>query len=76
MGKMSIKTKYGVGDDVWFIYDGREKHGTISSIEVKVKSLVTIKYDIKIGSYLVTCDECNVYPSLEVLLKKNKHIKR
>jgi hypothetical protein len=78
MGKMTIKTRFAVGDDVWFVYDNREKHGTIHSIEIKVKSLVTIKYVIKLGfsTYLVACDECNVYPSLENLLKKNKNIKK
>lgn len=77
MGKMTIKTNFAVGDSVWFVYDGKIKHGTISSIDVKVKSIVSIKYDVKLGfsSYLVTCDEHNVYSSMEKLLKKNKHIK-
>ena len=60
MAKTTIKTNFAVGDSVWFIYEGDKiKHGTIRSIEVKVKELISIKYDIKLGfsSYLVTCDE-------------------
>ena len=79
MGKTTIKTNFAVGDSVWFIYEGNKiKHGTIHSIEVKVKTLVSIKYDIKLefSSYLVTCDEDKVYPTMERLLKKNKHIKQ
>lgn len=79
MAKTTIKTNFAVGDSVWFIYEGNKiKHGTIRSIEVKVKELISIKYDIKLGfsSYLVTCDEDKVYPTMEKLLKKNKHIKQ
>lgn len=79
MAKTTIKTNFAVGDSVWFIYEGTKiKHGTIHSIEVKVKTLVSIKYEIKLGfsSYLVTCDEDKVYPTMERLLKKNKHIKQ
>lgn len=78
MGKMTIKTNFAIGDDVWCIYDNKIKHGTIHSIDVKVKNLISVKYDIKLGfsSYLITCDEVNVYSSMEKLLKKNKHIKQ
>lgn len=76
MAKTTIKTNFAVGDNVWFIYDNKIKYGTIHSIEVKVKELVSIKYDIKLtfSSYLVTCDENKVYPTKERLLKKNKHL--
>ena len=71
---MTIKTKYSVGDDVWFNYEGRAKHGIIRIINVKVRDLISIEYEVKVGSssYLITCKEVNLYPTMEKLMKKEK----
>ena len=34
---MTIKTKFNVGDYVWFVYEGRVKHWQVRKIEVIVK---------------------------------------
>jgi hypothetical protein len=69
---MTIKTKYAVGDEVWFNYEGRIKRGTIKYILVKVGDLSSIKYEIQIGGYLLTYNENALYPTQEKLIKKEK----
>lgn len=69
---MTIKTKFGVNDDVWFNYEGRVKHGHIHSISIKVKDVASVEYEVKIGSYLLTYKQESLYPTEEKLIKKEK----
>lgn len=69
---MTIKTKFAVGDEVWFNYEGRAKRGTIKYILVKVGDLASIEYEVRIGGYLLTYKENSLYPTREKLVKKEK----
>lgn len=69
---MTIKTKFKVGEDVWFNYEGKTKHGYIHSINIKVKDIALIQYEVKIGGYLLTYREDSLYPTQEKLIKKER----
>lgn len=68
----SFRTKYAVGDWVWFDYEGRAKQGQIRHIFIEVGDLVSIEYDIKIGSYLIERRQTEVFPTEEKLKKAMK----
>lgn len=74
---MTIKTKYNVGDWVWFVYEGKIKHWEVRRIEVVVRDIPSIRYELKPASatYLYgPYNEDMLYPTQEKLLKKNKHL--
>ena len=74
---MTIKTKFNVGDWVWFVYEGKVKNWEIRRIEVLVKDIPSIRYELRpsTGSYLYgPFNEELLYPTEEKLLKKNKHL--
>lgn len=76
---MTIKTKYNVGDKVWFVYEGRIKHWEVRRIKVVVRDVPSIEYELMpqvSRSYLYgPYSEDMLYPTQEKLLKKNKHLR-
>ena len=68
---MEIKTKHKIGDIVWVNYEGRIKSWVIRGIDIKVRNLVQITYELKPqhSSYLFTYKETDVYKSMEELEK-------
>lgn len=76
---MTIKTKFNVGDYVWFVYEGKVKHWQVRKIEVIVKDAPCVRYELKppMGSFLYgPYDESQLYPTEEKLYKKNKSLVR
>ena len=66
---MSIKTKYNIGDVVWFMFDGKPLNGKVARIsEYTIKITVVFK-DGK--EYLFSRDikGFNLFPTKEELLK-------
>lgn len=66
---MSIKTKYNIGDDVWFMFDGKPLNGKVARIsEYTIKITVVFK-DGK--EYLFSRDikGFKLFPTKEELLK-------
>lgn len=68
---MDIKTKYKIGDSVWVCCDGRIKNWVVRGIDVKVRSLVLITYELKpaFSSYLYTFKESDIYETREQIEK-------
>ena len=66
---MKIETKYNIGDEVWFLFDGKPLNGKIASInEYVIKVKVTFKDGKK---YLFGRDikDFKLFPTKEELLK-------
>lgn len=68
---MYFKTKYKIGDSVWINYNGRIKNWVVRGIDVKVRSLVLITYELKpaFSSCLYTFKESDIYETKEQLEK-------
>lgn len=68
---MDFKTKYKIGDCVWINHNGRIKNWVVRGIDVKVRSLVLITYELKpaFSSYLYTFKESDIYETKEQLEK-------
>lgn len=47
---MEVKTKYNIGDIVWFIDDNKVKEQKITGIGISVKEQVVITYSVQ-GDY-------------------------
>lgn len=62
---MTIKTKYNIGDEVWFRFCGQIESGIIASIEIY--SPCEIFYRMKVNC--VAFMEYDLFPTKEELIK-------
>lgn len=65
---MTIKTKYNIGDEVWYKDFKEIYHDRISNIFIDVDCLGRIHIDYELWND-VTKEECKLFPSKEELLK-------
>jgi hypothetical protein len=67
---MDIKTKYNIGQKVWFAEEGDEKCEEVFGIEVNVyKDKLFIEYLFANDSYPYGLNESELFPTKEELLK-------
>ena len=62
---MTTKTKYNVGDDVWFLFDGKPLNGKIARIS---EYTIKVKVIFKDGKEYLFKD-FKLFPTKEELLK-------
>lgn len=66
---MTIETKYNIGDEVWFLFDGKPLNGKIAKIsEYNIKIVVVFK-DGKEYLFSREIKGFKLFPSKEELLK-------
>lgn len=66
---MKIETKYNIGDEVWFMFDGKPLSGKIARIS---EHTIKIEVRFKDGKDYLFCREIkgfNLFPTKEELLK-------
>lgn len=66
---MTIKTKCNIGDEVWFMFDGKPLNGKIARIS---EYTIKVKVIFKDGKEYLFCREIkgfNLFPNKEELLK-------
>lgn len=70
---MEIKTKYSIGDKVWFKHNDLILEGEISSIAIKKYNYISYRIVAnvnQIGTYLTfNMEESKIFPTKEELLK-------
>lgn len=68
---MTIKTKYNIGDEVWFILGGKARQGVIFQITFYKlgHTLNSYYYNVQIGVSHGTFNEPDLFPTKEGLLK-------
>ena len=49
--EMTIKTKFKVGDNVFFMHNNKVQEGTIKKITVTVESCIEVRYKVEIKGY-------------------------
>lgn len=66
---MTIETKYNIGDEVWFLFDGKPLNGKIARISEYTIKIIVIFKDGK--EYLFSRDikGFELFPTKEELLK-------
>lgn len=66
---MTIETKYNIGDEVWFLFDGKPLNGKIARISEYTIKIIVIFKDGK--EYLFSRDikGFKLFPTKEELLK-------
>lgn len=66
---MAIETKYNIGDEVWFLFDGKPLNGKIARISEYTIKVVVIFKDGKEYSFIRDIKDFKLYPTKEELLK-------
>ena len=66
---MKIETKYSIGDEVWFLFDGKPLNGKIARISEYTIKVVVIFKDGKEYSFIRDIKDFKLYPTKEELLK-------
>ena len=66
---MTIKTKYNIGDEVWFIFDGKPLNGKIAKISEYTIKIKVIFKDGKDYLFSREIKGFNLFSTKEELLK-------
>ena len=68
---MEIKTKYNIGDEVWFMLGSKARQGKILEITFnKVGyTLISYYYNVQVGVSHGSFNEPDLFPTKEELLK-------
>lgn len=70
---MTIKTKYNIGDEVWFMYRNKITSGNVQFVLCTINRdlSITISYDVRTNVLPnpLTCRESELFPTKEELIK-------